>query len=186
MEICSHIYFLFYHDYAFDHQIDDDTVLLENNENKQPLLESFLEGSNEIENIISGESFESKDTQSESQQTNFKYFSFCENNLNPKSLPFSLALQSLLNEANYLEEEENQDSISQFKEQDLELKIHSGLMNMNDEELDNDALDIILGNQRDDGTRQYGVGVDTLRLLVSAMDQGNFNNQKIMGQSMPK
>ena len=161
LEICSHIYFLFYHHY--DLSTDQETPLLEHSQT--PLLDSFLEGSDEIESVISG--FNNKLYDKEGFK--FKYFSFCENNLNPKSLPFSLALQSLLGDHEIPDEKGN---LSIFKEQDLEVKVHSGVVNYNEEELDNDVVDLILGNKLDDGSRQYGVGVDTLRLLISALDQG--------------
>lgn len=179
LEICSHIYFLFYHKFDAAGPVSDRSAI-EGHSDQVPLLDSFLSDSLELEDVISGQ------TQAAGADPHtlpldagsLKYFSFIENNLNPKSLPFSLALKSLLSEIDTTDEnsarqaDSEEDEFPFFKEQNVEVKIHSGLLDNVDEEMSNDAMDTILGVEREDGTRQYGVGVDVLRLLVSAMDQG--------------
>lgn len=181
LEICSHIYFLFYHDYRFKDTKNkpESQKLLEAEDTSIPKLESSISGLENLENIMSGKSYTNFQSTDSLPNIQHKHFSFCENNIQLKSLPYSLVLNSLLKEINPLNDEnEETESVNKentaisFNEQDMEVKIHAGLFDTLDNKLDQDAVDTILGNERDDGNRQYGVGVDVFRLLTAAMDQG--------------
>jgi hypothetical protein len=189
LEISSYIYFLFYHDYNFDHENElQKNQLLENTNSNIPLLESLFEEEADIKNVFSGDPFYTDASSNKHKDPKIKHFMFCENNLNSKSMPYALALKGLLKEINpTLENPEstpenpNQESPNiDFLEQEIQVKIHAGLFDSTGNRMDQDVIDIIKGNERHDGKRQYGVGTDVLRLLIAAMDQGGVGYNKLI------
>ena len=204
LQICSHFYFLFYHQFEGSPKNQANllpsgrpntltTNLIEKGNTGQfsealenPEMQSFIfEGRSidiENEDYLNEKNdlkIEIQDLKNENEKeeivSGLRHFTFLETSSDPKSLPFSLALQEQLSETVLSPKSSLDASNSAFE---FDFKTHATLLDSNKELLEKPIIDWVYGMARENGQRQYGFGSDALRLLCASIDQTNFGTME--------
>ena len=116
-----------------------------------------------------------KQEENEEIISGLRHFTFLETSSDPKSLPFSLALQEQLSETVLPPKSSLDASNSAFE---FDFKTHATLLDSNKELLEKPIVDWVYGMTRENGQRQYGFGSDALRLLCASIDQTDFGTME--------
>lgn len=177
MKIASHIYFMFYHPYQHLSEPISSQNILEEQEQKQieNSSENFFKEFNSDTNwteIISGTK-PSEKSPKPSRKTS-KEFTFTENSSSPNNISYSLVLRTFLNENSIdlsMEIPEQDETPS-----DVFVKLHSCLYSSDNKKMMVEISDLIEGVMNLKGERNFGFGVDVLRLFAASFDQSKIIN----------
>jgi hypothetical protein len=173
MKIASHIYFMFYHPYQHlsepvsyqDMLLQQDQKQIENS--SETFFKEFDSDSN-WSDIISGT--EPSSSNDKLANNTVKEFSFTENSSNPNNITYSMVLKTFLSE--------NADDLSMMPHNqndtpsDVFIKLHSCLYNSDQKKMMVEISDLVEGVMNLKGERNFGFGVDVLRLFAASFDQG--------------
>lgn len=172
IRIASHIYFMFYHPYQHSSEPISPHNILEQQEQKQidnsssTFFKEFDSEKNWNKIIFGGNS--SSDI-SKSVRKTLKEFSYTENSSDPSNVTYSMALRNYLNTNLKVSSALSTNRLD--TPSDIYLKVHSCLYDSNGEKMMCEISDLIDDSVNSKGEKNFGFGVDVLRLFAASLDQ---------------